>query len=106
MKTEKTKKKTLKKNFSRAHLFYSGRVQGVGFRFTAERLALELGLVGWVKNLPDRRVELVCEGEREDVEALLRRIRESSLGASIAKTVCEWESATGEFSDFSIEYCL
>ena len=49
----------------RAHVFYSGRVQGVGFRYTAQALALDLGLVGWVKNLPDNRVELVCEGTKE-----------------------------------------
>ena len=61
-------KKKLTKEIHRAHVYYSGRVQGVGFRYTAEGLALDLKLVGWVKNLPDGRVELVCEGPKEKIE--------------------------------------
>ena len=99
-------KKKFVKELSRAHVFYAGRVQGVGFRFTAERLALELGLVGWVKNLPDGRVELVCEGFHRDIETLLKRIQDSPPGGRVAKTACEWETPTDEFHDFSIEYCL
>jgi acylphosphatase len=90
----------------RAHVFYSGRVQGVGFRYTAERLALELGLVGWVKNLADGRVEVVCEGPKEAVEIFLQRIAESALAPHIQKRVCDWEKPTHEFKDFSVEFCL
>ena len=90
----------------RAHVFYSGRVQGVGFRFTAERLALELKLCGWVKNLPDGRVELVCEGSKGDVEALLKNIQESMLGRVIKRADCSWLAASGEFDDFIVEYYL
>ncbi len=89
----------------RAHVFYSGRVQGVGFRYTAERAALELGLVGWVKNLPDNRVELVCEGSKEKIDELLRLIAQE-LGLSIQKTVCGWEPPTHTFKDFSVEFHL
>jgi acylphosphatase len=89
----------------RAHVFYSGRVQGVGFRYTAERAALELGLVGWVKNLPDNRVELVCEGSKEKIDELLRQIAQE-LGSSVQKTICSWEKPANTFKDFSVEFHL
>ena len=56
----------------RMHVYISGRVQGVGYRFTACRLARPLGLTGWVKNLWDGRVEMEVQGERTAVERLLR----------------------------------
>ncbi|MCL6553967.1 MAG: acylphosphatase [Firmicutes bacterium] len=55
----------------RAHVWVRGRVQGVGFRFFVARHARELGLAGWVRNLPDGRVELVAEGPQAAVDALL-----------------------------------
>ena len=100
------KKKKAAAAEARAHLFYSGRVQGVGFRYTAERLALDLSLTGWVKNLPDNRVELVCEGPKQKIELLMERIQESSLGPHIQKVACEWETPTNEFDDFRVEFCL
>ena len=90
----------------RAHALYSGRVQGIGFRYTAERYALDLGLVGWVRNLPDNRVELVCEGTQEKIKEFLDQIQHGPLGPYLKKTVCEWEQPTGEFKDFSIEFYL
>jgi acylphosphatase len=106
----KAKRVSLKKKdevvIQRAHVYFSGRVQGVGFRFTAERFAQELGLCGWVKNLPDGRVEVVCEGPKGKIEAFLERIRASSLGLHIKKAACEWGKPTNEFKDFSIEFCL
>ncbi len=99
-------KKNDKALVHRVHVFYSGRVQGVGFRYTAERLALDLELVGWVKNLPDNRVELVCEGPKESIEALLRQIQESVVGPFIKKADIRWEKPTSTFSDFNVEFCL
>lgn len=90
----------------RAHVYYTGRVQGVGFRYTAERLALELGLTGWVKNLPDGRVEIVCEGSKDKIDQLLENIQKSSLGPHIKKAALTWEKPTQEFTDFSVEFCL
>ena len=89
---------------ARAHVFYSGRVQGVGFRYTAEKLAMELDLTGWVKNLPDGRVEMVCEGPREKIELLLNHIRQCQLGSHIRRTDCLWESCKNEFDDFRVEF--
>ena len=97
-------KKKEPKIICRAHVFFSGRVQGVGFRYTAEKTALEIGLLGWIKNLPDNRVEAVCEGEKEEIDLFLERIKQSSLGVHIKKIDCAFEKPTGEFKDFCIEY--
>lgn len=91
-------------SIERVHVRYTGRVQGVGFRHTTEALALELGLVGWVKNLRDGRVEMVCEGPRVKVELLLCRIQESSLGPHIRKADLRWEVAVGGLDDFTVEF--
>ena len=99
-------KKKIAKDFERAHVFYSGRVQGVGFRYTAESLALDLGLRGWVKNTPDGRVELVCEGRKESIERFFLRVQGSLLGPHIKKTDVRWEPARHEFSDFRVEFNL
>ena len=67
----------------RAHAFISGVVQGVGYRFTTQRLASQLGLCGWVRNLPDGRVEAVLEGDRETVERLLNWFHQGPPGAVV-----------------------
>lgn len=102
------KKKSAKpaQDTCRAHVFYSGRVQGVGFRYTAEKLALDLSLVGWVKNLPDGRVEMVCEGPKDKIETLLSEIRTSTLGPHIQKAACSWEEPSHSFDDFRVEFYL
>ena len=99
------KKKDAKpKETKRAHVFYTGRVQGVGFRYTAEGYAHEAGLGGWVKNLRDGRVELVCEGSPEQIEKLFAMIRDGMLGKHIKKADVQWETPTGAFSDFIVEF--
>ena len=60
-------------------VFYSGRVQGVGFRYSVKQLATGYEVVGWVRNLPDGRVELQVDGEKTEVEAFLADIMSSSL---------------------------
>ena len=60
----------------RKHMFVSGMVQGVGFRYRAYRIAVSLGLTGWVENLLDRRVELEVQGEEYKIEQFVERLKE------------------------------
>ena len=85
------------------HVYYAGRVQGVGFRYTAEDLALEMRVSGWVKNLGDGRVELVVEAEEDALKNFLHRIEEA-FSSYIGDKNVEWLPATGEFKDFGIRF--
>lgn len=87
----------------RLHAFYSGAVQGVGFRFTAERAAMALGITGWVKNLCDGRVEVVCEGDESSLKDFLKKI-DDVFKEYIRDIDVEWGEATGEFDGFDIRF--
>jgi len=87
---------------TRMHVFYSGRVQGVGFRYTAKTTAMGFELTGVVRNLPDGRVELVVEGERGELEAYREAVRDAGLGGLIRDEQVQWPPATGEFRGFEI----
>jgi len=88
----------------RAHLFISGRVQGVFFRANTRDEARRLGLVGWVRNLPDGRVEAVVEGEEGKIKELIAWCHEGPPGAVVRGVEVRWEAFRGEFSDFTIRY--
>lgn len=85
----------------RIHVFYSGSVQGVGFRYAAEAAAQRLGITGWVSNLLDGRVELLAEGEETDLNDLLKKISEEMSGY-IRDADVAWGDPTDEFRDFGI----
>jgi acylphosphatase len=87
---------------TRMHILYSGRVQGVGFRYATKTVAMGFELTGTVRNLPDGRVELTVEGERTELEAFQEAIRDSGLGGFIRGEAVEWSGATGEFRGFEI----
>ena len=89
---------------ARAHVYVSGRVQGVFFRSETQDEALRHGLTGWVQNLPDGRVEAVFEGEKENVERLVEFCRRGPPGARVTKVDVTWEDYTGEFRSFSISF--
>lgn len=84
-------------------VFYSGKVQGVGFRFTAQNLADELEIVGWTKNLPDGRVELCAEAEELVLKDFLDRIN-AVFTRYIQSIDVNWLGESGEFREFSIKY--
>jgi acylphosphatase len=88
----------------RVHVFYAGRVQGVGFRMTAEEAAGRCGVVGWVKNLRDGRVELVVEGEEEVLERFLIELRQGPMKNFIAREECVWGPASNALKSFEILY--
>jgi acylphosphatase len=85
----------------RAHSWISGRVQGVGFRVFVLEQARRLGVSGFVRNLSDRRVEMIAEGAKESVEALLDAVRRGPAGARVTDTDVQWETPSGE-NGFSI----
>jgi acylphosphatase len=66
-------------------VFYDGRVQGVGFRYSVRQIAKGFNVTGWVRNLSDGRVELQANGEEEEVDAFLEGIRQSELASLIRK---------------------
>jgi acylphosphatase len=79
-----------------------GRVQGVGYRYSALEQARRLGLQGWVRNTHDSDVELVAEGEEEQLRRLRKWCESGPPGARIAHVEEQWLAATGEFTDFHI----
>lgn len=87
----------------RVHVYYSGMVHGVGFRFTAEREAAGLGLTGWVKNLADGRVEVIAEGDEAALNKFLEMVKKS-MGRYINDIDIEWQEAAGKFSGFEIKF--
>lgn len=87
----------------RIHVFYSGRVQGVGFRFTAENIAAKLGITGWVKNMRDGRVEVVAEGNQDKLEQFFKEIN-SYFADYIKDSQINWLESTGEFRDFGVKF--
>jgi acylphosphatase len=79
-----------------------GRVQGVGFRFFAEAAAAREGLQGWVRNLPDGRVEIDVEGDAEAVERFERHLRHGPPGARVTEFHVDENPPTGRQTGFSI----
>jgi acylphosphatase len=88
----------------RYHLYVSGIVQGVGFRWYAQKIGRRIGVYGWVKNLPDGRVEIVVEGEDEKVEIFIKELKEGYLGENIRDIEKIEEEYKGEFKGFEIRF--
>jgi acylphosphatase len=82
---------------------FDGRVQGVGFRYTAQNIALQYNVYGFIRNLPDGRVELVVEGNQGEMESLVQSIRQR-MNSYIRGIESESGPATGEFDSFSIRH--
>ena len=87
-----------------AQVFYDGRVQGVGFRYSAREVAFGFEVTGFVRNLPDGRVELVAEGEEAETQAFLAAIYDSQLGSYIRHADVNWQPVSGGFNGFEIRH--
>ena len=85
------------------HIYYSGAVHGVGFRFAAESAASSLGLTGWVKNLRDGRVEVIAEGSEAALNEFLNKMKKR-MQHYISDADISWQKATGEFKEFEVAF--
>jgi acylphosphatase len=88
----------------RLEILVSGRVQGVFFRAFTAKKARELNLVGWVANLPDGRVKIVAQGEKDSLRELLESVKLGPPLAKVSKVESKWSRALESFEDFSIRY--
>lgn len=89
-------------NLVRVNVHYSGRVQGVGFRYIVKSLVPGYEVLGTVKNLPDGRVEMVAEGQQVELEDFLQAIRDSGLRRNIQDEELVWGEAEDQFRGFNI----
>jgi acylphosphatase len=88
----------------RAHVYISGVVQGVGYRYSAMRAARSLAVTGWVKNLPDGRVEAVIEGPAADVEQMIGWCRQGPSGSRVSGVEVTYLPYQGEFGSFDLAW--
>ena len=88
---------------SRRTTHFSGRVQGVGFRYTARNIALQYDVRGYVRNLPDGRVELVLEGSEPQIDRVVEELRRK-MSCFVRGVTMQNAPATGEFDQFSIRH--
>lgn len=89
---------------TRLQVIFTGRVQGVGFRYTVCRLAKLFKVVGFVRNLPTGHVEVTAEGEKPELTDFYNKIRNSSIARYVINEQVQWLSSTGEFDQFRILY--
>ena len=87
----------------RKHVYYSGNVQGVGFRFTTVRIAANYDINGYVKNMYDGRVEVVVEGEESEVDEFLQDLAES-MSRNITAVQIQDEPYEGRLNGFDISF--
>jgi acylphosphatase len=85
------------------HLYYSGHVQGIGFRYAVSDIARDLKICGWVKNLDDLRVEVSAEAEEEPLKDFIQQVN-LHFSRNIKEVDIEWLPAGGQFRDFSVKF--
>lgn len=88
---------------SRAHVWVTGRVQGVGFRAYVEYNARQIGIKGWVRNVGYETVEALLEGTHEQVETLILLMKTGPRAAHVDECRVEYETPAGEFRDFQVK---
>jgi acylphosphatase len=87
----------------RIHATFIGTVQGVGFRYSVQRAADQLGVCGWVKNLRNGNVEIIAEAPKEVLAQFLEQVK-MRFSSYIRTVDVTWEPAGGEFKDFTITF--
>ena len=85
------------------HLYFSGKVQGIGIRYTVQDIAGQQKVYGWVGNLSDGRVEVLAEAEEDALKIFLERINQH-FSRYIREVNTEWLPASGEFRDFQVTF--
>jgi acylphosphatase len=98
------KQRVLLKDMRRVHIIISGRVQGVFFRYSTNKVGNKLGLKGFVRNLSDGNVEVVAEGDEDKLKEMIEFCKKGPMGAHVENVKIEYGKATGEFDTFSIGY--
>jgi acylphosphatase len=88
----------------RVHIFVSGKVQGVFFRSNTQKKAKDLNISGWVRNLPNGRVEMILEGKREKIQELIEWTKKGPSFSKVDNVEIEWQEYIGEFKNFDIRY--
>jgi acylphosphatase len=91
-------------NKAKAHVLISGQVQGVFFRDATRKKAEDLRITGWVRNLPDGRVEVLFEGEKEAIDKIIEWTKKGPDSARVEDIKVKWEEYKDEFSSFAIKY--
>jgi len=87
----------------RAHIYITGRVQGVGFRYSTYHVARQFGLAGWVRNVEDGRVEAVFLGNRETIQRMLAWCRHGPPGSFVENLDVTWDETADGPVEFRIE---
>lgn len=93
----------MEEKIRRLQIIVEGFVQGVGFRFFVQEMAISLNLFGWVRNRWDGSVEIVAEGEKGQLEQLLTLVYRGPRNADVRGVSPQWLPATGEFKSFTIK---
>jgi acylphosphatase len=88
--------------YARLHCWVSGVVQGVGFRYFTQRKAASYALTGWVRNLPDDRVEFIAEGPKGVLQDFLKEINIGPAAGKVDNVQVIWDNYKGEFNEFRI----
>ncbi len=88
----------------RVHVYVAGKVQGVCFRSKTKHESEKNRVTGWIRNLRDGGVEAIFEGEKEDVNEMIRFCEKGPPGAQVTSIQKTWEEYTGEFENFKVAY--
>lgn len=91
-------------DYARVHGFVTGRVQGVSFRYFTQDSAVKHDLTGWVRNLPDGRVEFVAEGQKGMLDSFLKEVNRGPIAARVTNLELTWDKYTGESNNFRIRF--